>query len=200
MRRAAIVWLLAGVLAGTLLTLILLRGGWSNKDEGLVTKVVDPPAMLTQIRALRELVTVKYRVQKVVAIEEKKVPFGSERMLLFVQAEVAAGIDLSHLDEGYVKQLPDGAVAVSLPRAAISSVVIDDTQTRVWDRTVTWWTPWVAYNQDLERQARLMARDDCEKAALEMGILQQARRNAEEAIRALLMQAGASSVRFLDAD
>ncbi len=200
MQRTAMLWLLAGVLGGALLTLVFLRGGWGQGSEGPVTKVVDPPAVLTQIRALRELVTVKYRLQKVVAIEEQKVPFGTERLLLFVQAEVAAGVDLSHLDEGYVKQLSDGGIAVSLPRAAISSVVIDDTQTRTWDRTVTWWTPWVAYNQDLERQARLMAKADCEKAAIEMGILQQARRNAEEAVRALLMQAGATSVRFLDAD
>lgn len=201
MRRGAILlWLTVGILAGVLLSLVFLRSGWGSASEGPVTKVVDPPAVLTQIRALRELVTVKYRIQKVVAIEEKKVPFGSERMLLFVQAEVAAGMDLSHLDESHVKQLADGALAVSLPRPTISSVVIDDNQTRIWDRTVTWWTPWVSYNQDLERQARLIAKADCEKAALEMGILQQSRKNAEEAVRALLMQAGASSVRFLDAD
>jgi hypothetical protein len=199
MRRGAVLWLALGILAGVLLALVFLRSGWAP-GSGPVSKVVDPPAVLTQIRALRELVTVKYRIQKVVAIEEKKVPFGTERMLLFVQAEIAAGLNLSDLDEQHVMQLADGSLIISLPHAAITSVVIDDNQTRVWDRSVTWWTPWVAYNQDLERQARLMAKEECEKAAVEMGILQQARTNAEEAIRTLLVQAGASSVRFLDAD
>lgn len=179
--------------------LVSLRDFGGPKKEAGAAKLLDPPAIITQIQGLRELVTVKYGIQKVVAIEEKKVPFGAERMLLFVQAEVAAGIDLSKLGEESVKVLPDGALAVSLPQAAIASVVIDDTHTRVWDRSITWWTPWVPYNQDLERQARLIAKADCEKAALDMGILRQARRNAEEAIRTLLVQAGAKEVRFLDA-
>jgi hypothetical protein len=162
-------------------------------------KVLDPPAVVNQISALRELVTVRYGIQKVVAFEEKKVPFGAERMLLFVQAEVSAGVDLSTLEEQHIQLLQDDAIAISLPPSSITSVVIDDAQTRVWDREITWWTPWVAYNQDLERQARLAAKADCEKAAIEMGILEQSRRNAEEAIRTLLMQAGARDVKFLDA-
>ena len=68
--------------------------------------------------------------------------------------------------------------------------MIDDTQTRVWDREITWWTPWVPYNQDLERQARLKARETIEHAAIEGGILKQARQNAETAIRGLLETLG----------
>ena len=64
----------------------------------------------------------------------------------------------------------------------------------MWDRQITWWTPWVPYNPDLERQARLKAREEIEKAALEMGILDQARRNAEASIRSLLQIFGMKSV------
>ncbi|MCW5962789.1 MAG: DUF4230 domain-containing protein [Bryobacterales bacterium] len=194
-----------GLVLSTLLVFVVgvavvaLRDFNGRKGESGAAKLIDPPAVITQIQGLRELVTVKYGIQKVVALEEKKVPFGAERMLLFVQAEVSGGIDLSQLREEHVKVLPDGALAIALPSATITSVVIDDTQTRVWDRSITWWTPWVPYNPDLERQARLMAKSDCEKAALDMGMLVQARRNAEEAIRALLLQAGARDVRFLDA-
>jgi hypothetical protein len=92
----------------------------------------------------------------------------------------------------------DGVVLVSLPPAEVTSVVIDDKQTRVWDRSITWWTPWVPYNQDLERQARLQARDEAEKAAREMGILHQARANAETVLRELLRSSGAKEVKFLD--
>jgi len=44
--------------------------------------------------------------------------------------------------------------------------------------------------QDLERQARLTAKDAIEKGALEMGILEQAQRNAESGIRSLLETVG----------
>jgi hypothetical protein len=52
----------------------------------------------------------------------------------------------------------------------------------------------VPYNPDLERQARLAARDAVEKAALDMGILDQARRNADTGVRSLLETMGVKSV------
>lgn len=158
----------------------------------------DAPSVIRQIRNLSQLVTVKYTIQKAVALEEQKVPFGTERLLLFVQAEVAAGLDLSHLRDDDIKVQPDGIVLVSLPAADVTSVEIDDNLTRVWDRSITWWTPWVPYNQDLERQARLEARNEVEKAARDMGILDQSRQNAQAIIRSLLMSAGAADVKFLD--
>jgi len=199
-RPSQLLWGFSAV-ALMVMALIAMLALWVAPRSALpvATKVLDPPAVVNQISALRELVTVRYGIQKAIAFEEKKIPFGAERMLLFVQAEVLAGVNMQEMEEHHVKLLPDGVIAFSLPPETISSVVIDDTQTRIWDRSVTWWTPWVAYNQDLERQARLVAKADCEKAAIEMGILGQARRNAEEAIRTLLIQAGATEVRFLDA-
>lgn len=73
-------------------------------------------------------------------------------------------------------------------------IVIDDTQTKVWDRQITWWTPWVSPDPDLERQARLAASESVKQAAIDMGILDQARRNAETVIRNLLQTLGAKSV------
>jgi hypothetical protein len=83
---------------------------------------------------------------------------------------------------------------VTLPPPKIVHIVIDDKATKVWDRRITWWTPWVPYNPDLERQARLAARDAVEKAALDMGILDQARRNADTGVRSLLETMGVKSV------
>jgi hypothetical protein len=147
-----------------------------------------------EIQRLNELVSVKYTIQRVVGLEEQKVPLGSEKLLLIVQAEVLAGIDLSALKPGDIKTLPDHAIYVTLPAPKIVHIVIDDRQTKVWDRRITWWTPWVPFNPDLERQARLTARNEIEKAALEMGILDQARRNAEVSIRSLLETFGVKTV------
>ena len=143
---------------------------------------------------MNELVSVKYTIQKVVGLEEKKVPLGSEKILLFVQAEVLAGIDLSLLAPDAVKVLPDQRMHVTLPPPKIVHILIDDKQTKVWDRQITWWTPWVPFNIDLERQARLAAKDQIEKTALEMGILDQARRNAEVSIKSLLETFGLKAV------
>jgi len=76
---------------------------------------------------------------------------------------VLAGIDLSTLAAGDVKLLPDKRMQVTLPPPKIVHIVIDDKATKVWDRRITWWTPWVPYNPDLERQARLAARDAVER-------------------------------------
>jgi hypothetical protein len=158
------------------------------------TLSLDPPAIVHEIQRLNELVSVKYTVQKVVGLEEKKVPLGSEKLLLFVQADVLAGIDLSALAPGDVKITSDRRVRIALPAPKIVHIIIDDQQTKVWDRRITWWTPWVDPDPDLERQARLKAHDAIEQAALEMGILDQARRNAESSIQSLLMALGMKSV------
>ena len=190
-------WVLLGLVLGCILTtvaFILLRG--FQFPSSTTRQTLSPPAVLKQIRQLSELVSVKYAVQKVVGFEEKKVPLGSERILLFVQAEVMAGIDLEKMTPGDISVLHPGALSISLPPARILHIVIDDDQTRVWDRSITWWTPWAPYNPDLERQARVAARDAIQKAALDMGILDAARRNAETAIRQLGSTMGVQNVSF----
>jgi len=183
-----------GLIAGILLAAIAFLSSWNITQNPSPARTLDAPVVVHEIQQLNELVSVKYTVQKVVGVEEKKIPLGSEKILLFVQAEVLAGIDLSRLAPGDVKMLRTDQVQITLPPPRIVNIVIDDKQTKVWDRQITWWTPWVPFNPDLERQARLAARDEIEKAALEMGILDQARRNAELSIRMLLQSFGVKSV------
>jgi hypothetical protein len=102
------------------------------------TTTLDPVSVVHQIQRLNELVSVKYTVQKVVGLEEHKVPFGSEKLLLFVQAEVLAGIDLSKLAAADIKWLPAKRMQVMLPPPKIVHVVIDDKETKVRDRQITW--------------------------------------------------------------
>jgi hypothetical protein len=185
-------WAACGVVAGVLLAIAFFS--LRNNTRGTSpAKTLDASGIVHEIQRLNELVSVKYTIQKVVGLEEKKVPLGSEKLLLFVQAEVLAGIDLSTLTAGDVKRLPDKRMQIALPPPKIVHIVIDDKETKVWDRRITWWTPWVPFNIDLERQARLAAKDTIERAALEMGILDQARRNAEAGIRTLLETIGAGS-------
>jgi hypothetical protein len=192
--RLRIRWVAFGVVAGVLLSAVAFLSSRSITRAASRERTFDASAVVHEIQRLNELVSVKYTIQKVIGLEEKKVPLGSEKLLLFVQAEVLAGIDLSMLATGDVKSLPGKRMQIALPAPKIVHIVIDDKETMVWDRQITWWTPWVPFNPDLERQARLAARDTIQQAALDMGILDQARRNAEAAIRSLLDTLGVKSV------
>ncbi len=178
--------------------MLLALGGafWLGRRQASTSRVTDLPAVLRQVQSLNQLVSVKYRVQKVIGLEEQKIPFGVEKLLLVVQADVLAGVDLSSLAVEKFAVKDSRQVAVTLPEAKILHVVLDEKQTKVWDRQVTWWTPWVPYNPDLERQARLVAIESIRQSATEMGILNDARRNAEQSIRRLLEALGFQAVSF----
>jgi uncharacterized protein DUF4230 len=185
-----LLWAAIGAVAGIAIAVIF----FTIERGGLPIRTLDSPAIVREIQGLSELVSVKYTVQKVVGLEEKKTPVGSEKLLLIVQAEVLAGVDLSAVTQDGIKILPKNNVQLALPPAQIFHIVIDDKETKVWDRQITWWTPWVSPNLDLERQARLAASASVKQGALDMGILDQAQRNAENVIKNLLQTLGAKSV------
>ena len=158
---------------------------------------LDPAAVLVRVQQLNQLATVKYVVQKVVGIKEPKVPVGSESILLIMQANVEAGIDLAGMHPDDVSLRPDGTLVVHIPEPKILNIVINEKETKVWDRQKTWWTPWVPYSLDLEQRARLAGLQAVKQTALEMGILNQAEHNAALSIQGLLGLAGIKSVRVI---
>ena len=143
------------------------------------------PAVITEIKQLNELVTVRYSMERVVGLKEARQPLGEESILLMVEGEVLAGIDLGALGTNDC-EVNGGHVVVILPRAKILHVGLNEKYTKVWDRRITWWTPWVAPDPDLEHKARMEALDDMQSAAISMGALGEAQRHAQTAIEALL--------------
>ena len=153
----------------------------------------DAAAVITEIKPLSQLTSVRYSIQRVVGMREEKQPFGEESLLLMVQGEVLAGVDLTGITPGTIKYLDRHTVAIHLPEPKIFQSFLDEKNTKVWDRHITWWTPWIPFNPDLEHKARLAALDDIRQAALSMGILDQARNNAQTAIKGLLSPLGLQS-------
>ena len=147
---------------------------------------LDSQSVVTEVKQLNQLVTVKYSIQRVVGLREPKVPFGEESILIMVQGEALAGVDLSAITPADLRYTGKQSLVLTLPRAKMFQLFLDEKQTKVWDRQITWWTPWVPPDPDLEHKARLEALDDVRAAALRMGILDQAQKNAETAIRGLL--------------
>jgi len=159
-------------------------------------RVVDPPAVVREIQRLSELVTVKYNIQKVIGLEEQKVPFGSEKILLMVQATVLGGVDLSAVNTQCCVVAADSSVTITLPPPKVLQVFVNEKDTKVWDRSKTWWTPWVPFSPELDQKARLAALEAAQAAALDMGILSNAQENAEKTVRGFLQTVGVDSVHF----
>lgn len=190
-------WAVLGLVLGVTLSAVAFLLFQRFTPSASTTVQVDAPLVLKQVQQLSELVSVKYVVQKAVGFEQQKVPFGSEKLLLFVQAQVLGGIDLKELREQDVRRSEISGIVIRLPEPRVLHIVFNEKETKVWDRQITWWTPWVPYAPDLEQQARLEARKAIEASALEMGLLRDARENAEATIRMLLLNLGVTSVTFV---
>jgi hypothetical protein len=168
----------------------------ATRGGGAVRRTIDPPVVVQQIQQLKQLVTVKYLLEKAIGFEEEKILFGSEKVLLLVQATVLGGIDFSEFRPQDVAVGGDKSLMIKLPPPQILHVYINEKNTQVWDRTKTWWTPWVPFNPELEQKARLAALEAVQVAAREKGILRDAQDNAESTIRALLGTLGIESIQF----
>lgn len=82
-----------------------------------------------------------------IGLTDQHYPVGSESILLIMQANVEAGVDLASLHKSDITRNSDGAIVVRLPEPKILNVVMDEKQTKVWDRQKTWWaTPRLQFN------------------------------------------------------
>lgn len=176
-RRWKLVALISSAIAAACVLLLIIGRRGRSFDPGMI---------VSEIRPLNQLTTVRYTVQRVIGIKEPKQPFGEESLLLMVQGDVLAGVNLAEFTQNDVTFVNDHAVFVHLPQPAILETFIDEKNTKVWDRQITWWTPWVSYDPDLEHKARLSALIEIRNAAISDGILGQAQHNAQTSIRSFL--------------
>jgi Protein of unknown function (DUF4230) len=173
-----------GLLLGLVLVLAAMYFGSRQPRWGF--RSLDAPTILLRVKQLKQLVTVRYSIQRVVGITEPRVPLGSESILIMVQGEALAGVDLETIAPQDVRITGRHSVTINLPQATLIDTFLDEKHIKVWDHQITWWTPWVEVDPDLEHRARLQALDEVRKAALNMGILDQAQSSAENTIREFL--------------
>ena len=156
--------------------------------------------LLTQVQGLSELVTIKYVIEKV---EVHEVPsenivgqfIGSQnRMLLLAHGVVKAGIDLEKLTPSDVR-VSGKHVTVKLPGARITDVYLDESKTRVIDRSAGLLAP---STRDLEQTTRRNALDNIQRAARTTGILSEADQRARAQLTAFFRSAGFETVVFED--
>lgn len=156
----------------------------------------DPVTIVREVRSLARLETIQYTVEKVITAESGQGPFGflfGDRLLLVAHGVVIAGIDLSLLQPQDVWLDDLGRVYLHLPDPEIFVATLDNSQTYVYDRETGLLT---AGDIDLEAAARRAAEEAIRQAALDDGILEQARLNAENYLYGFLRSLDFADVIF----
>jgi hypothetical protein len=186
---------IAIVAAGVLLALVLAIVLRQVMDSG--TSLRSTPSVVLAVRDLARLQSVEYHVERVIDLRDRQsLVFGlirTQDAILFVAVgQVTAGVDLNELGEKDVVVDRDRATAViTLPPARVQSVRLDNERSWVYTRT----TDLLAQRrEDLETRARREAERTLEQAALDAGILQRARTNAEHTVAALVRSLGYTTV------
>ena len=161
------------------------------------TPLPNGEAVVLSVRSLARLETAQFTIEKVIIKEEGQGALGAlfgDRVIFVAHGDVIAGVDLGKLAADDVVVLPDGKAFVNLPAPEIFVTNIDNDKSYVVDRDTGLLTKG---NVDLETEARREAQAEIEAAALEAGIIQQARRNAEAELRRLLALLGYTDVTFI---
>lgn len=160
------------------------------------TIIPDPVTIIHEVRSLARLETIHYSVEKIITAEvgqdELKFLFG-DKLLFVAHGYVIAGIDLQKMETKDMV-FKDGALQVTLPETEIFVATLDNDLSYVYDRE----TGLFRRNDiELETKARQAAEAAIQAAALEDGILEQARTNAENYLSRLLSSLGYHQVLFV---
>jgi hypothetical protein len=115
-------------------------------------------------------------------------------VLLVAAGKVEAGVDLANMGEEDV-QIDGDRVTIRLPEPEILSTSLDEDETSVYDRDFgpLNFRP----DDELVEEARDEAVERVEEAARENDVLDSARRNAEDSIRAFVTTLGFEEVEFV---
>jgi len=185
-----------------LLPAIFLAGiyaGWNAarwKSGGLRT--ANTATIIQQVQTLSDLVTVKYVMQKVEYVASPpgstlgRFVQGENKVLLLAQGIVKAGIDLKQIKPDDVA-ISGKCLTITLPKPEITDAYLDDTQTKVLERTTGFLR---SLDKDLEQTTRQNAVEDIRRAAQESGILNDANERARTELRAFFLQMGFQQVEF----
>lgn len=179
---AAIVLLLAlGLTGGVLLGRLLPSG-----DK---PRIADTTAVITQIRALSQLVTVQYVFEKVVRMDDIQW-YGQNRLLMIAHGVAKAGVDLQQLKPGDVS-IHGTKLTLSLPKPQLFDVYLDENKTEVVERSTGLLR---SFDQQMEQEARRQAVEEIRKTARASGILRDAAERTRLQLELLGKSAGFTEV------
>ena len=159
------------------------------------TVIPDPVTIIREVQSLARLETIQYTVEKVITAEINQGVFGplfGDRLLFVAHGYVIAGVDMADI-EAEDFRLEDEKLFVTLPEAEVFVATLNNDESYVYDRDTGILRK---SDQDLETTARQVAEQEILNAALNDGILNQARQNAEVYLERLLNTLGYMHVVF----
>jgi hypothetical protein len=160
------------------------------------TILPDPVTIVREVRALARLETIKYTLEKIITAETGQGAFGflfGDRLLFVAHGYVIAGVDLGKLGPNDISFDEGGRVYVVLPDPEIFVATLDNEQSYVYDRD----TGILTHGEvTLEASARQAAEEEILRSAIEDGILEQARVNAENYLYGFLRSLGFPDIFF----
>lgn len=162
------------------------------------TILPDPVTIIHEVRSLAQLVTIQYSLEKIITAEVGQGAFGwlvGDRLLFVAHGEVRAGIDLEKLNPADLR-VEGSVLYVTLPTPEIFVATLDNDESYIYERDTGLFTKG---NVNLETEARQAAEGEILNAALESGILGQARMNAENFLFSFLRNLGFPEVIFIPA-
>jgi len=143
--------------------------------------------IVQELKEVSRLETAVFTTEQIIEAQKtensvwKKFLFG-DRILLIAHGQIVAGIDMSKITENSIR-VEGKKVVITLPAAEIFSSTLDESKTRVYDRSTGLLN---SGDINLESEARLQAAERLQDAACEAQILEQATKNAQRQMQALL--------------
>jgi hypothetical protein len=161
------------------------------------TALRSTPSVVVAVRDLARLESAEYHIERVIDLRDRQSRlFGlirTQDAILFVAVgQVTAGVDLTELADGDVTvDREAGSAVIVLPPARVLSTRLDNERSWVYARS----TDVLAQRkEDLETRARQEAERTLEQSAVDGGILERARTNAERTIATFVRSLGYTSV------
>jgi len=171
--------------------------GWLFRTAGPPRVDTSRPTVVRQIQQLQRLETVVFSMDKIVSggWESRYLPMflAGERLLLVVDGEVTAGVDLGHLAAADII-ISGKTIRMKIPEPEIFSARVDNERTRVYSRETGVFT---RVDPNLETDIRREAERQVRQAALDNGILRAAAANARSTMTSFMRGLGFDATEFV---
>lgn len=193
MKKYFLLFIIGASLA--LIIILALKSWLANKLEYRFG--ADRAAVIKQIELLSRWETASYSIDKVIEVgtnyDSLKQFLIGDKLLLVAHGKVIAGFDLSSLQA--IDFVGSGSeITINLPAPQIFNTILDNTQTRVFDRNQGLLTKG---DLNLEAEARQKAESSIKDAACQSGILLEAAKNAEQQLKIILKSSGFENITII---
>ncbi|HHW81878.1 MAG TPA: DUF4230 domain-containing protein [Bacteroidales bacterium] len=175
----------------TILLAILLFSNKSSKEE----LGYDSTAILNRVVPIQELALVKYNYSGVIGYKDflkilkMNVPLTEKSFLLKYNGYIKAGVDFENMKV----EVSGKDVHISLPRAKILDVSIDEKSIKVYNESMNAFNPLTIsdYNKAIVREKETMS-----NSAISQGILRDAAKHAEIVLTTIMKDMGFENIKI----